>query len=398
MPEIPNISFALNLPPEKAIEYFRSKGYAISFRWRDVWKEAQAKAFTVAGATRLDVLDSIRKELDSALAEGKTFRQFKDELEPTLKKLGWWGKTEIVDPVTGEVRDIDVTPHRLRNIYRTNMQTSYMAGRYKFQKEIAEQRPYWKYIAIIDSATRPSHEAKNNTVIRHDDPWWDTNYPPNGWGCRCRVTTLSERALEREGLTASEGSNIENIAEEGWDYNPGKTSLFDATEIDPNKFPDQRNWKDFGLPDLRDIPDSQKLSAELLKEAKSEDLAHEQIAQAFGVSRGNPISYIQSPVENVAIHYEKLRHMAESRTNKRERYVNFAKKAVEDPLEVYLTLFNDGKYRKQYIAVFDASKSILVSVVLKKDGSLFWNFFQAKDKDMNKNRKGDALLYKKQNP
>ena len=36
-------------------------------------------------------------------------------------------------------------------------------------------------------------------VLRHDDPWWDTNYPPNGWGCKCYVETLNQRMLERLG-------------------------------------------------------------------------------------------------------------------------------------------------------------------------------------------------------
>ncbi len=397
MPEIPNIAFAMNLPPEKAIEYFRSKGYAISFRWRDVWKEAQAKAFTVAGATRLDILDTIRKELDASLAEGTTFRQFRNNLEPTLKKLGWWGKTEIVDPVTGEFREIDVTPHRLRNIYRINMQTSYMAGRYKFQKEIAEQRPYWKYIAIIDAATRPSHEARNNNVVRHDDPWWDTNYPPNGWGCRCRVTTLSERALEREGLTVSKGSKLSPIAEEGWDYNPGKASLYDAVEIDPDQFPDQRNWKDFGLPDLRNIPDSKKLTAQLLEGADSLEDAHRQIASVFGVDIDNPVTFIDNAFERVYIDYHKLRHTIEKRSESRERYADYALKTIEDPFEIFLTLIKTDRgfeYRKQYIGLFTGKNNLLVSLILLKNGSFLYNFFQGTDKSMNKKRIGDALLYK----
>lgn len=239
MPDIPNIAFAITLSPEKAIEYFERKGWAISFRWQDVWRQAHSKAFTVAGAMKMDVLESIRGEIDTALKEGRTFAQFQKELEPTLKKLGWWGRTEIMDPVTGELREIDVTPWRLRNIYRTNMQTSYMAGRYKFHDETKDSRPYWQYVAIIDASTRPSHESRNGTVLEADDPWWDSNYPPNGWGCRCRVRSLSERAFNRRDLTLSKGSEVKPIAEKGWNYNPGKESWKPDTSKYPKELAEQ---------------------------------------------------------------------------------------------------------------------------------------------------------------
>lgn len=221
MPDPVNLGFALNLSPEKAIDYFERKGYEISFRWQDVWAEAHRQSFTAAGAMKMDVLTSIREELDDAMNNGLTFRQFREELEPRLKKQGWWGRTEIVDPKTGEIRQIDVTPWRLRNIYNTNLRTSFEAGRYQRQVEAISSRPYWMYVAVGDSNTRPSHADMDGTVLPADDPWWDENYPPNDWGCRCKVRSLSQRALERRGLSVQENSP-DSIAGNGWDYNPGK--------------------------------------------------------------------------------------------------------------------------------------------------------------------------------
>lgn len=232
MPDPVNLAFAMNLKPEKAIEYFESKGYAISFRWQDVWKQEHRKAFTAAGAMKMEVLQSIREELDGALKDGLTFRQFREELEPRLKKQGWWGQTEIIDPSTGEVREIDVTPHRLRNIYRTNMKTSFEAGRYQRHVELSESRPYWMYSAVGDDRTRASHQEKNGTVLPADHEWWNENYPPNDWGCRCEVRSLSQRALERRGLTVSD-KPPGKIASKEWAYNPGKTDH----EPDVKKYP-----------------------------------------------------------------------------------------------------------------------------------------------------------------
>ena len=36
-------------------------------------------------------------------------------------------------------------------------------------------------------------------MLHADDPWWRTNYPPNGWRCGCYVDALSRRDLERLG-------------------------------------------------------------------------------------------------------------------------------------------------------------------------------------------------------
>jgi uncharacterized protein with gpF-like domain len=32
-------------------------------------------------------------------------------------------------------------------------------------------------------------------ILRADDPWWKTHYPPNGWGCQCTVHAVSLQEL-----------------------------------------------------------------------------------------------------------------------------------------------------------------------------------------------------------
>ena len=77
-------------------------------------------------------------------------------------------------------------------------------GAYRRQVDNAENRPYWKYVAVMDQRTRAAHAAMNGKVFRADDPIWKTHYPPNGFGCRCVVIALSERDMERQGLTVSD--------------------------------------------------------------------------------------------------------------------------------------------------------------------------------------------------
>jgi len=173
-----------NLPPEKAIEYFKSKGYAFSWDWQDVWQEAQATAFTVAKAMRLDILQTIRDELQTALDDGMMLRDFQKGLEPKLKALGWWGKHEIID-ADGVVSNVQLgSPWRLRTSYETNMRTSYQAGAYHEMMDSMDEAPYGQLVAVLDQNTRPTHRALNGLVFRLDDPFWNTHWPPLDWGCR----------------------------------------------------------------------------------------------------------------------------------------------------------------------------------------------------------------------
>lgn len=201
----PDLALAFNLPPERAVEYFRAKGLRVSAHWQSVSAAAHARAFTVAGVLKAEVLEDIRAALDTALAGGKTYQQFVAGLQPKLKARGWWGRLPA-DPDTGEIqRGRGMTPWRLRTVYQTNLQSAYMAGRYKAQLENAQARPFWRYVAVMDSRTRPAHRALNGRVFRYDDPAWSALYPPNGYNCRCRVQALSQADMDTEGYALSRG-------------------------------------------------------------------------------------------------------------------------------------------------------------------------------------------------
>ncbi len=196
-----DLAYCMTLPPKEAIAYLQAKGFAITWDWQELWQEAQAQAFTVAKVTRLDLLQDIRNAVQAALDGGQTQAWFIKELRPVLQAKGWWGKQEHVDEATGEIREIQLgSPWRLQTIYRTNLQTAYMAGRYRAQLDNVDDRPFWQYSAILDGKTRPSHRALHGKVFRYDDPFWQAFYPPNGWGCRCRVVALSARDIEVRGL------------------------------------------------------------------------------------------------------------------------------------------------------------------------------------------------------
>lgn len=200
VPKTVDLSIAINQAPADAVAYFRAKGFVISDDWQDVWTRAHARAFTVAKAAQMDVLTAIRNEVDAALSQGLTAKQFQSNLKPQLEKLGWWGKKEV------DGREVQLgSPYRLNTIYRQNLQTAYMAGRYRRMLSRTKTHPYWQYVAIDDGQTRPAHARLRGKVFRFDDQIWNIIYPPNGWGCRCRVRALTEAQVKAMGITVENG-------------------------------------------------------------------------------------------------------------------------------------------------------------------------------------------------
>jgi len=216
----PNLAFAFNLEPREAVDYMRRKGARLSFDWWDVWQDAHARAFTVAKVVRMDVLEDIRRMVLEALEKGLSLEAFREQLEPKLKAKGWWGYQDIVNPKTGQLeRVLAGTPWRLKTIFRTNLQSAYMAGRWRQFQANKAARPYLQYVAVMDSKTRPSHAALHGKVFHIDDPFWRTHYPPLGFNCRCRVRALSEKNVRDRGITVE--SSQGRISVEEVEVSPG---------------------------------------------------------------------------------------------------------------------------------------------------------------------------------
>lgn len=230
------------LDPAEAIAYFRSKGWQIGFSWEDVWQEEHVRAFTVAKAMSRDLLEDIRAEVDKALSDGLTLQQFTKNLRPRLQARGWWGKALQEDPATGETKVVQLgSPARLRTIYETNLRTSHAAGKWQRIERAKKTLPFLRYVSVMDGRERPQHHAWHGTVLPVDDPWWDTHYPPCGWGCRCTAQSLSQRMMDRRGYDVTEPekfperdyinkrtgeiTKLEQGIDPGWSYNVGKAPL-----------------------------------------------------------------------------------------------------------------------------------------------------------------------------
>lgn len=199
-----DIKAVFQMQPEAAVAYLRQKGKVISWDWQDMLDDAHATAFTVAKTAKMDIVDDIHAAVIKAAEQGQTLNEFRQHLAPVLQAKGWWGKQETANPY-GEIQTAALgTPHRLKTIYLTNMQSAYMAGRYVQMIEAADTHPYWEYVAINDSRTRESHRLLHGRVYHARDAVWDTLYPPLDYRCRCRVRPLSTAAGETKVLPSPE--------------------------------------------------------------------------------------------------------------------------------------------------------------------------------------------------
>ncbi|WP_334467906.1 phage minor head protein [Arsenophonus sp. PmNCSU2021_1] len=237
MPQPIDLGVVARLPPKEAIAYFRAKGYHITWNWFEQQADVHARIFTVAKAARLDVLSAIRDEVDRAKSQGISRQDFIDTLTPRLQTLGWWGKQVVVDS-QGKAEVVQLgSARRLATIYNVNTRVAYNAGRYAQMMATADLYPYWQYVAVGDSRTRPSHAALHGKVFRYDHPFWQSHYPPNGFNCRCRVRALSKRRLDALGLHVTEeaGQLHTHEAAAGVDKRSGEIVTSPVTTFDDGK-------------------------------------------------------------------------------------------------------------------------------------------------------------------
>lgn len=223
-----DLAYAVQLSPADAIEYFKSKGYVIGFSAAEIEAEAHAKAFTVAGVLKLDILADIQNGLKPALNDGDTERDIELKLLPLLEQKGWIGKGLVADPETGELWGKRLTPRRIGTIFSTNIQSSYAAGRWKQQVANKTERPYWQRVAVMDLHTRPRHALLNGFTAAADSPVWDYFYPPDGYGCRCRIRAFTRAQVEARGFAVHEPELYDIEQEYGI---PGKTRTVKAMKI-----------------------------------------------------------------------------------------------------------------------------------------------------------------------
>lgn len=220
-----HVAEAFGLRFQEAIDNLRGKLPEASVAWNSLAGPVHAKVFTVAGATSADLAGELQQALLAALNNGSTIADFRKSFDQVVQSYGWTYRGS--------------RGWRTSVIFDNNMRSAHMAGRWQQLQANKDRRPFLQYRTAGDARVRPLHRQWNGRVYPIDDDFWQTHYPPNGWGCRCTVRAFSQADMDERNLSVSEPipSQTRDVVnrdgvitdrvpvgiDPGWDHNVGRS-------------------------------------------------------------------------------------------------------------------------------------------------------------------------------
>jgi SPP1 gp7 family putative phage head morphogenesis protein len=358
------------LPFSEAVAFFRQKQILPTRSWQDVQRGAHDKAFVVAGLANRAALEEFRAAIERQLASGMSYKEFQKDFDRIVAKYGWEHKG---------------TPAwRARTIFETNIRTAYAAGRWAQLQDpdVAKALPYIQYKHSGAEHFRPLHKAWDGLVLLRTDKFWQTNLPPNGFGCKCQFFPLSAGSLKRLGKDGPDRNPYDVIAENGgeatrravwtstgeivdlprgvdlgWDYLPGQSWLRGVTPIQGRAAPFVRpagSLASDGMPAPRSFASSGLLDPGTVSAAE----AVSRFLESFGASPAAPLVFYDVLGEPLLINDLLFRNKATDEfklTANRIRTILMLAETIRNPDEIY-RLFEpsrDGgpdRLKQRYIA------------------------------------------------
>ena len=157
------------LTPAEAIEYFEGLLPMTKEELEGKLLEVRRYAFIVSDIQRKDVIEKIQDRLTKALAEGRTFGDWKAGIKDIFEAEG-------IAPLND---------FRLQTIFQTNIHRALVQGRDRMCADLERQGilQYGRWQTVGDSRVRDKHAEMNGMVMRWDDPRWGLLEEYN---CRCQ--------------------------------------------------------------------------------------------------------------------------------------------------------------------------------------------------------------------
>lgn len=164
--------------PEDAMKWWADRVGVVQAQFDAMQESARAYAFTISGVESKAVIDTAHAAIADALKEGGTLDSVEKSIKAAIKKAGY----------------DSFSPWALRTIAHQNVMTATAAGRVVSQRspEVMKYLPYLTRHSVMDGRERPEHHDLHGLTRLASDPVWNTRYTPDGWGCRCWITSETE--------------------------------------------------------------------------------------------------------------------------------------------------------------------------------------------------------------
>lgn len=176
------------LPFEEAVLFLKKKHVLPSDQYYKLSDKARFRAFTVSRLSDADMMERVKTLLSENLESGGGLKEFLEKTD-----------TEILD---GLGLAGNGGGWYWENVYRTNVQTAYNAGRalgFEAVKPVALE-----LVGIGDMRQTEICRSLTQPPVRkmYDDPFWKTHWPPFHFGCRTTIRAIYDPAeLEEEPIT-----------------------------------------------------------------------------------------------------------------------------------------------------------------------------------------------------
>ncbi|MCO6436538.1 MAG: hypothetical protein J5J06_05575 [Phycisphaerae bacterium] len=149
-------------------------------------------AFRIATVHKAVIVQMARDELEKAIAEGRSFAEFRERLYALLDTKG------LPRPAIS----------RLRLAFHQNTMQAYSDSRRAVldDPDIAAAFPFRQYWTVGNGVpgvrnVREDHAVLHGKIFRWNDPFWDRFTPPWDFGCRCTTAALTEGQFRATGQT-----------------------------------------------------------------------------------------------------------------------------------------------------------------------------------------------------
>jgi|Deesub1362A_J573_1020465.scaffolds.fasta_scaffold00533_20 SPP1 gp7 family putative phage head morphogenesis protein len=397
-------------PFDEAVRFFKEKIPVPPEFFKELEAELKPKFFSISRVEVFDTITEIHSRLLSSLEEGKTFRDFKNEIDEIMLRTGR-------DPLN---------PFHLETVFKTNIQQAYGAGLWEqiTDPETKHMIAYLRYSAILDERTRPSHAQMHGYTAPPDDPIWKTWFPPNGFNCRCTVETITKWEAEQYKIEPTrditppylEGDFAIDPATafRSWSE-PEMMEILEELEIENENFPPICPSEEFAFDTIKGILKAiiRKKCRPINKIKNPHDLpelfpdveqftslrdAQKYYTERLVESLGGEEKWVFTPIFPVKVEIRNfLKSIILKKDPKRSAYLPLFIKTLKEPNEIWFQTFRDKtgkrKWRLVYIAFFKkfGEKGYMSVIDLRRKGPFAWTAFPANFEYLGKIRGGRLI-------